>query len=178
MARFCTGCGSELREGVAFCTECGAKAEQHVSQQPAAPQTVPQRVSQPTVQPAPQYTLQPAAEDPNKVVGTGAFFGMMLLFSIPVIGWIACVIMAFAPKNENIRHFARANLIWLIIALLIAGLISLAVSALVDFVTPYIEQISAGDFGALGDLGEYAEIFEQFGDLKDILAGLETLPAE
>ena len=183
MARFCTGCGSELREGVAFCTECGAKAGQPVNQQPPAFQSIPQRVPQPAAQytpqpvaqPVPQYAPQPAAENPNKVVSTGAFFGMMLLFALPVIGWIACVIMAFAPKNENIRHFARANLIWLIIALLIAGLLSLAVSALVEFVTPYIEQINAGDFGALG---EYGEIFEQFGDLKDILAGLETQPAE
>lgn len=181
MARFCTGCGSELRDGAAFCTECGAKAGQPANQQPPVSQSIPQSAPQPAAQPAPQYTPQPAAqpvpaaEDPNKVVGTGAFFGMMLLFSIPVIGWIVCLVMAFAPKNENIRHFARANLIWLIIALLIAGLISLAVSALVDFVTPYIEQINAGDFGALG---EYGEIFEQFGDLRDILAGLETLPAE
>ena len=172
MARFCTGCGSELREGVAFCTECGAKAEQPVSQQPPVSQSIPQSVPQPAAQPV------PAAEDPNQVVGTGAYFGMMLLFALPVIGWIACIIMAFAPKNENVRHFARANLIWLIIALLIAGLLSLAVSALVEFVTPYIEQINAGDFSGLGDLGEYAEIFEQFGDLKDILEGLETLPAE
>ena len=66
-------------------------------------------------------------------------------------------------------------MIWLLITLLIAGLISLAVSALIDFAAPYIEQIRSGDFG---ELGEYAEIFEQFGDLKDILDGLETIPNE
>ena len=167
MARFCTGCGSELRDGVAFCTECGAKAEMPAQAQPAS-----QSVSQPTVFHA------PAAENPSPVVSTAAYFGMMLLFALPVIGWIACIIMAFAPKNENIRHFARANLIWLLIAALLAGLLYLAVSALIEFAAPYIEQIRSGDFGELGELGEYAEIFEQFGDLKDILDGLETIPNE
>ena len=164
MARFCTNCGKELPEGAVFCTECGAKAEMPAQAQPAS-----QNLAQPTV------SYVPAVENPSPVVSTAAYFGMMLLFALPVIGWIACIIMAFAPKNENIRHFARANLIWLLITLLIAGLISLAVSALIDFAAPYIEQIRSGDFG---ELGEYAEIFEQFGDLKDILDGLETIPNE
>ena len=28
MSKFCTECGAELRDGIAFCTNCGAKAEQ------------------------------------------------------------------------------------------------------------------------------------------------------
>ena len=164
MARFCTGCGSELRDGVAFCTECGAKAEIPAQVQPAS-QSVPQ----------PTASHTSAAENSSPVVSTAAYFGMMLLFALPVIGWIACIIMAFAPKNENVRHFARANLIWLLIAALLASLLYLAVSALIEFAAPYIEQIRSGDFG---ELGGYAEIFEQFGDLKDILDGLETIPNE
>ena len=26
MAKFCTGCGKEIPDGVTFCTECGTKA--------------------------------------------------------------------------------------------------------------------------------------------------------
>ena len=37
MAKFCTECGSEIRNGIAFCTNCGAKAERDTP----APQVMP-----------------------------------------------------------------------------------------------------------------------------------------
>ncbi len=74
---------------------------------------------------APQYNQQPiynvipnnSAE--SKVVSTGAFFGLNLLFSLPGIGWIICIIMAFAPNNKNIKNYARSKLIWLIIGIIL-----------------------------------------------------------
>lgn len=50
-------------------------------------------------------------------MGTGAYFGTMLLFCIPVIGWVACIIMAFAGNAQNRKNFARAMLIFIIIGL-------------------------------------------------------------
>ncbi|MFR5903038.1 MAG: hypothetical protein ACLUIO_26795, partial [Neglectibacter timonensis] len=68
-----------------------------------------------------QYAYQsPAPARESKVVGTGAFFGLIFLFAIPVIGWLACLIMAFASKNKNIKHYARAMLIWIVIGLVFA----------------------------------------------------------
>ena len=54
------------------------------------------------------------------VMGTGAYFSTMLLFCIPVIGWVSCVIMAFAGGNLNRKHFARAMLVFLIIGIMLS----------------------------------------------------------
>lgn len=79
-----------------------------------------QRVQQPMQQPQ-QPVQQPQPEQaPVKPISTAGFFLTMLLFAIPVIGWIACIIMGFTAKNSNRRSFARANLIWLAIFLLLA----------------------------------------------------------
>ena len=57
----------------------------------------------------------------NKVAGVGTFFGLQLLFSLPIIGLIACIICAFAPENQNVKNYARATLIWLLIAVVLTS---------------------------------------------------------
>ncbi len=77
------------------------------------------------------YTPAPvaAAEDDMPrggaygVVSTGAFFWLDVLFKLPGLGWLFCIILSFAPKNYNIKHFARSRLIVLVIALICAGLL-------------------------------------------------------
>ena len=76
------------------------------------------------------YTPAPvaAAEDDMPrggaygVVSTGAFFWLDVLFKLPGLGWLFCIILSFAPKNYNIKHFARSKLVVLVIALICAGL--------------------------------------------------------
>ena len=139
MAELCTQCGKELTPGTAFCTECGAKA--------SAPIPPPQ----PAPQPRPAPPAPPAAPT-DKVVSTGSFFGLMLLYALPLVGWIICIVMAFAPKNRNIKNYTRAVLIWAIIGLVLAGLLA-ALAA-----------IFAGSLEAMtGDLGEIGSILENIG---------------
>lgn len=162
MAKFCTECGAELRDGIAFCTNCGAKAEQ------ATP--APQRTAPPATQYVP--VSQSKAEIPaDKTVSTGTFFGLMFLFSLPVLGWLICLIVAFTAKNKNIKHFARAMLIWLVIALVIGALVGLAVNALINSVTPYLEEAMGElrNISSSGDLGELTELIEQFGSLEGMV---------
>lgn len=187
-------CGNELRDGAAFCTQCGTRAASAIPSRPAVnpepvqqrsrrsasqpaqravPQSIPRPASQPVYQPAPSSARredpQRAAKKPaNQTVGTGAYFGLLFLFSIPIIGWLACIVMAFAHKNPNIRHFARALLIWLIIALILSFLAGLAVNALIQSATPYIEQIT--DNGA----EELTGLIES-GSLNEILSEIEKL---
>ena len=49
---------------------------------------------------------------------------MQLVFALPFIGWIICLICSFAGKNESKKHFARAILIWMIVALVITAIIA------------------------------------------------------
>lgn len=163
MAQFCTHCGRELPDGTAFCTECGAQVGGSPRvQQPAAPQS-------------PAW-IPPAPVPADNTVSTGAFFGLMLLFALPVIGWLVCIIMCFAPKNKNLKHFARATLIWILIALVLSLLLGAAVSALVSSVASYAEQaaVQAGQTGVTEQTGSLTELME----LLEMLEQLQPLPTE
>lgn len=132
MAKFCTNCGKEIAEGVAFCTECGtpvsAEEPKSVQSEPVAEQEI--KPEQPVyTAPAPVQKTQTAAQQPvyqapapqsekSGIVSTGYFFGMMFVYAIPVLGWLVCIITALAAKNKSKKNFAKAVLIWLIIGLI------------------------------------------------------------
>lgn len=169
MAKFCTECGKEIADGVAFCTECGApapKEEPKPQEQTAIPQPEPPPVQQqhttPAQQPYQAQTVPMTEQKPRGkygVVSTGAFFGLTLLFAIPVIGWLACLIMAFVPKNENIKHYARAMLIWILIGIVLCVALYFLFSWAWGAIAEYINEITDGQFSQFGDLGE---LFDQF----------------
>lgn len=155
MAKFCTSCGKEIPDGIAFCAECGAAAPKAAEAAPAqAPRPAPVQqpvYEQPVQQTVYQQPAQPAAVT-SPVVGTGTFFGLMFLFAIPVIGWIACIIMALAAKNENKKHFAKAILIWLIICLVLAVIGYFVFRWLSGSLMDYINQVTGGAFSGWSDI--------------------------
>jgi len=64
MAKFCTNCGKEIADGVAFCTECGTPAPADTPQQAPKPQ---ETATEQTIQaPNPQTSAQPAPEAPSE----------------------------------------------------------------------------------------------------------------
>lgn len=147
MAKFCTGCGMELTDGLMFCTGCGTKvpegapaeapavkeeipAEEKVVKEPVMVQAQPEQQQQYIPPQQQQYTppMQALQQAENHSASTAHFFWMMLVYALPLIGWIICIIMAFAPKNESKKHFARAILIWGIVGIVISiiGLIILS----------------------------------------------------
>lgn len=117
MLRFCDECGSELQEGTAFCAECGARISS-----PQRGQTTP--AVHGGANPAPNAVVfYPPQPQEDESASTAAFFWLILLFAIPFVGWIATIIMSFAPQNKSIKHFARAVLIWLILALVVVAIL-------------------------------------------------------
>ena len=145
MAKFCTGCGMELTDGLMFCTGCGTKvpedapveapavkeeilAEEKVVKEPVTVQEQPEQQQPPPQQTAYTPPMQALQQAENHSASTAHFFWMMLVYALPLIGWIICIIMAFAPKNESKKHFARAILIWGIVGIVISiiGLIILS----------------------------------------------------
>ena len=141
-AVFCTECGTRMEAPKQNTTEQPQPQNQNSapnSQQNAQPQnqnSAPnsQQNAQPQNQYSAPYNQQYAQPQPNyysqspedyaqnAVVTTGAFFGLNLLFSLPAIGWIICIIMSFAPKNKNIKNFARSKLIWILIAIILGAI--------------------------------------------------------
>ncbi len=182
MARFCTECGKEIADGVAFCTECGTKFEANEPKLVSAPPPVTQSpVAQVNTQPS--YS-PPVADNQNKVISTGLYIGLMILFAVPIIGFIACIIMAFTAKNKNIKNYARATLIWMIIAFVLLAILIAIASILVNTLTDYINQMTDGQFGEFGDFfGQFSEIkdsMDEFGNVTDQFnnGGLGSLPLE
>ncbi len=149
MSKFCTNCGAPLEDDAVFCPECGTRfdtspaaeetpapeirpePQEGVKPEPAAPEpeavkpqpeTVkPEQVRQ-TAPPAPAPAPVPAAEPEkrSKEISTAGYFWLMLLFAVPVVGFIAMLIFACAVKNKNLRNFARAHVVWVIVVLIIA----------------------------------------------------------
>ena len=83
--------------------------------------------AQPQYQQAqPQYTVVTAASAPaDQIVSTARFFWFRILFMIPFVGFILSIIMSFAPRNVNFKHFARSYMImyFISIGLVLIGLI-------------------------------------------------------
>ncbi len=167
----CKKCGKELPEGGELCAECKAsetdQPEEEIAKEDANQSKTdapPKQEFAPPPPPPPQYANPAPAEDPKtKPVSTGTFFGLEFVYKIPVIGWITCLIMAFAPKNKSLKHYARAKLIWLLIGLAFAVGTFFLVKFVGGFIVDYI-----GDF-VENNFGEYSEVFEQFGDIGELL---------
>lgn len=97
-------------------------------------------------------------------VSTGAFFGYKVLYGIPVIGWISCLILSFSAKNVNKRNFARANLISLILSLVFTALLVFAVVKVAEVV---IERVVTDIMGeTFGDLGQITDVMDELQDGK------------
>ncbi len=153
MAKFCTECGKEIADGVAFCTECGAKVTEEPVQ-PVVSQPVPEATrpnaeqpiypQQPVyVQPTPPTVQQPipATETTYKPVGTGVYFILSILFALPIIGFIACIVIAKTAKNQSLKNYAKATLIWYILSLVLTLVLTILFFILGGSLMSYISQM-------------------------------------
>ena len=149
----CPQCGANVADGNRFCSICGAEMP---AVQPAAAAPTEQAYSRNTYSaPAPgprynysQYTQpQPAPQpmpmpqppaDPNREpLSVGQFLLTMIVFAIPIVGFIMMLVWSFSSNvNRNRKNFALASFImWLIgiaLSVLIFVLAGAAIAAVVN----------------------------------------------
>lgn len=127
----CKHCGTALAEGEVFCANCGAAVEQPAVEQPAP---APVQTYAPVPPAAPQPVTRPFMEtdlpSQYRPLGPWSYFGLQILYSIPVVGFIFLIIFSFKSDNINRRNFTRsywcALLIGVIIGIVIAVIMAVA----------------------------------------------------
>ncbi|MBQ2603314.1 MAG: zinc ribbon domain-containing protein [Oscillospiraceae bacterium] len=144
----CPKCGAEVAAGSRFCTSCGqSMAASQPAPAPAAAQPAPAPVSAPAAaqQPVRQYAApqqqyaqpqqqyaQPQYNIYNnmsvteanlpaqyKPLSPWAYFGLSLLFAVPIVGLVFLIVFSFNNNNINRRNFARSFFCMLLIAAII-----------------------------------------------------------
>ncbi len=111
-------------------------------------------------------------EKVDETVGFWTFFGLILLFSIPVIGLIACLIFMFAPKKKSMKNYARATMVWLALQIVSTILIvSILLTVIGNLALPSLNAQLGTDFQSAGEVlsitvdlmnGDYSSVIKQF----------------
>lgn len=128
---FCKNCGAQMEDTATVCASCGTAVEAPVQAAPVEPTPAKPVYENPSVPHyAPPVTPAVVREIPpeNRPLGAWAYFGLQLLFSIPVVGFIFLIVFSCNGSNINRRNFARSY--WcglLIVAIVIAIYVLLAV---------------------------------------------------
>lgn len=74
-----------------------------------------------------------------KPLGAWAYFGLTILFSIPILGLLFLIIFAFSDANINRRNYARSYFCMFVFILVL-----LAISFFTGVLTETIDAIGAG----------------------------------
>lgn len=104
----CKNCNTQIEDNARFCHACGADATAD-NQPVVTPVSVPEQPvrSQITVDDLPEH-LRP--------LSPWSYFGLQILYIVPIIGFIFLIIFSFKKSNINRRNFTRSYWCGLIIA--------------------------------------------------------------
>lgn len=93
---YCKNCGAVLTDNAVVCTSCGTQ-----QQSAAAPQT-------PTFYASPSAEIRYVIPEENRPLSPWAYFGLQILFAVPVVGFVFLIIFSCSGSNINRRNFARS----------------------------------------------------------------------
>lgn len=138
----CPNCGTMNENGAAFCAGCGTKLQSE--------ETIRVKIPVPPVPPTPQSIPVPQRPVRQEIPGEyqplspWAYFGWQLLFALPLAGFVLLIVMSFAPRNRNLKNFARSYwcalligigiaIVVVVIALIIAAAAGVGLSELMKY---------------------------------------------
>ncbi len=130
--------------------------------------------------------VQEAAQnEKNRPVGFWPFVGLIVLFSVPVIGWIAALIFLLASKNKNIKNFSGAHLAVTTVQCIASFLVSvLLFSAVFGMILPIINQALGTSFESFSQMissddlpsGKYSKMLARYTPTIVAIIGEEYRP--
>lgn len=167
---YCPQCGYALREGTVICPSCGVKsaresvpaAEETKKEQPTAEVVkdtaantpgegemfpIPEPVSEKEDTPVKTgYGDNAVPTGKYALVSTGGYLLNQLLFTVPVLGLAAAIIMACASKKvARRRHALSAVILHLLFLLLVGGIAGISAvfgsSAVVAAITEWLRAL-------------------------------------
>lgn len=114
---------------------------------------------------------KPMKDETDRPVGFWPFVGLIVLFSIPVIGWIAALIFLLVAKNKNIKNFSGAHFAVTTVQCIASVLVSILLfSAVFGMLLPVINRALGTDFDDISQLisitdlpdGKYSKALARF----------------
>lgn len=148
----CKQCGTKLLEGEKFCSACGTAVPVQTEQsQDDLIAEITRIDAEGVLAPDFDYTEQPAAPvrtaparereiteadlpEQYKPMSPWAYFGLQILYAIPIVGFIFLIIHSVSTGNMNRRNFARSYWCALIIAACAAA-VALVLAFLIAFLS-------------------------------------------
>ncbi|MGP4073546.1 hypothetical protein ACTWQB_13430 [Piscibacillus sp. B03] len=59
--------------------------------------------------------------DEDEVVSLGTWVILLIVLAIPIINFIVYLVLALGDHNENLKNFAKASLLLMLIAIFFSG---------------------------------------------------------
>lgn len=101
-------------------------------------------------------------QEADQKVGFWEFLGLIVLFAIPIVGFIAAIVFLFAPKRQSLKNFAGATLTWLIVRAIAAVVaVIIAITLIGGMMIPALNSA-------------FGTEFQDFGEAFDVINGITT----
>ncbi len=152
----CPKCSNEISPESSFCGNCGSKieksreAEPEKTIQPPEVKETPQKAAvSESASPPPPPPMPTAAEQgyvmtdkASQPLGIGKYLLVMFVFSIPLVNVIMMIVWSISSKNINLRNFAIAAFIWIVIIIVVIIGFSTAIGVIFSqYIDQFIEQL-------------------------------------
>lgn len=119
----CKHCGAVVDDQAKFCSNCGGDITQ------GSTEYIPTRSEM-------AYRGEETLPEEYRPLSPWAYFGLNLLFSVPIVGFIFLIIFSFNGSNINRRNYARSfwcaylilGIILVIYLVVVVALLGFAVS--------------------------------------------------
>jgi len=133
----CTKCGTPLNDDAQFCVNCGATVEPQAA---GAPASQPVQAQPVYANPAPANTTVTEKNLPPEYrpLSPWAYFGLQLLYSVPIVGLIFLIIFSFKRDNINRRNFTRSYwCVYIVLLVLVVTIFAIYAGVVGSFIALY-----------------------------------------